>query len=83
VKLKIIPIEEFSKDNRIKIGEGIRDIRKKRGFSQEELAEIMQISRSTISKIENGKFAFSVDYLVKLGWYLKFEICLIPTKQKK
>jgi transcriptional regulator with XRE-family HTH domain len=83
LKQSIIFNDNFSKDYRIKLGDAIKEIRKERGYSQEELAEIMQISRSTISKIENGKFAFSVDYLSKLGWYLKFEIELIPTVIKK
>ena len=35
------------------IGEKIRDLRKKRGMSQEELAEALQVSRQTIYKWEN------------------------------
>lgn len=34
----------------------------------------MDISRATISKIENGKFAFSIDYLAKFAWHLDFDI---------
>lgn len=41
-----------------------------------ELAEKMGIARSTISKIENGEFAFSVDYLIKLADHLNFKIKL-------
>lgn len=69
-----VKVENYLHDCRIKIGETIREIREKRGYSQEQLAEIMQISRTTISKIENGKFAISIDYLVKFGWYLNFDI---------
>ncbi len=83
MKQSIISKEDFSKDYRIKLGEAIKEIREDRGYSQDELAEIMQINRSTISKIENGKFAFSVDYLAKLGWHLKFDIDLIQTQIKK
>ena len=67
-------LENYLHDCRIKIGETIREIREKRGYNQEQLAEIMKISRTTISKIENGKFAISIDYLVKFGWYLNFDI---------
>lgn len=67
-------MENHLHDYRLKMGETIRGIREKRGYSQEQLAEIMQISRTTISKIENGKFAISIDYLVKFGWYLNFDI---------
>jgi len=37
-----------------------------------KLAVKMGIARSTISKIENGEFAFSVDYLIKLSENLDF-----------
>ena len=67
-------MENHLHNYRLKMGETIRGIREKRGYSQEQLAEIMQISRTTISKIENGKFAISIDYLVKFGWYLNFDI---------
>jgi transcriptional regulator with XRE-family HTH domain len=69
-----VTMENYLHEYRLKMGETIREIREKRGYSQEQLAEIMQISRTTISKIENGKFAISIDYLVKFGWYLNFDI---------
>lgn len=34
----------------------------------------MKVSRTTISKIENGKFNCSIDYLSKFSWFLGFEI---------
>ncbi len=68
--------EKFIKDYRLKIGGAIRIIREKRGYSQDELAEIMKVNRSTISKIENGKFSFSIDYLSKFSWCLDFELQL-------
>lgn len=70
-------METYLYDCRLKMGETLKGIREKKGYSQEQLAEIMQISRSTISKIENGKFAISIDYLVKFGLYLNFEIDFI------
>ena len=63
-------------ESRTKIGRTIRTIREKRGLSQEQLAEKMNISRSTISKIESGKFNCSIDYLYKFASYLDFEIIL-------
>ena len=70
-------METYLHDCRLKMGESLKGIREKKGYSQEQLAEIMQISRSTISKIENGKFAISIDYLVKFGKYLNFEVDFI------
>lgn len=64
------------RDCRLKIGETIREIREKKGYNQEQLAEIMQVSRSTISKIENGKFNCSLDYISKFSWYLEFDLLI-------
>lgn len=64
--------KNFVLDKRIEIGHSIREIREKRGLSQEQLAEKMTISRSTISKIESGKFNCSIDYLSKFSLTLNF-----------
>jgi transcriptional regulator with XRE-family HTH domain len=65
------------KDYRIKLGDKIRLVREQRGYSQEHLADIMGINRSTISKIENGKFGITVDYLVRFSIFLDFEFKVI------
>ena len=62
---------------RLKIGETIKKIREKRGYNQEQLGEIMKVSRTTISKIETGKFNCSIDYLSKFSWFLEFDISLV------
>lgn len=69
--------EDFIKLHRLKIGNSIREIREKRGYSQDDLAEIMEVNRSTISKIENGKFSISIDYLAKFSWFLEFDFIII------
>lgn len=66
---------------RIKMGESIREIREKKGYSQEKLAEIMKVSRTTISKIESGKFNCSMDYLSKFSWFLDFDFSVIDNKK--
>jgi transcriptional regulator with XRE-family HTH domain len=66
-------IESKVKDYRLVLGEEIRKIREKRGLSQEQLAEMMDINRSTISKIENGKFGITVDYLARFSIHLEHE----------
>ena len=83
-QLNVIDISEkdYLFNARIKVGLAIREFREKRGYSQCQLAEIMDISRSTISKIENGKFSFSIDYLSKFSYFLDFELC-IDDKNKK
>lgn len=69
-------LENHLHDYRLKIGETIREIRENRGYNQEQLAEIMRVSRTTISKIESGKFNCSIDYLAKFSWFLEFDISL-------
>jgi transcriptional regulator with XRE-family HTH domain len=73
-------IENYLHDSRLKMGQNIREIREKRGYSQDELAEIMEVNRSTISKIENGKFSFSIDYLSKFSFFLDFDLTLLDNK---
>lgn len=74
-------METHLHDCRLRIGDTIREIREKKGYSQEQLAEIMNVSRTTISKIENGKFNFSMDYLSKFSWFLDFNIAILKNKK--
>lgn len=55
------------------LGNEIRTVREQKGLSQEQLAEMMEINRSTISKIENGKFGITVDYLARFSIHLEHE----------
>ena len=83
MKMELDNKEKFIRDYRIKIGDAIKNIREKKGYSQDELAGIMKVNRSTISKIENGKFNLSLDYLSKFSWFLDFEFQLKETKNNK
>jgi transcriptional regulator with XRE-family HTH domain len=76
-------LENYIYDYRIKVGETLKEMREKKGYSQDELAEAMNVNRSTISKIENGKFNLSVDYLSKFSWFLDFELQLKEIKNNK
>lgn len=69
--------KEIVSDYRYKLGEKIRRIRELRGYSQEQLADKMNVNRSTISKIENGKFSITVDYLVRFSIFLDYEFKVI------
>lgn len=68
------PNLEDYKTLRKEIGKSIMEIRRSKGHSQAQLAEILNISRSTLSKIENGNFAISVDYLERISRVLNFQI---------
>ena len=76
------PTEQYIQENREAIGKQIRAFREKKGFSQDELSDIMEVNRSTISKVETGKFAITIDYLVKFAWYLDFDISVLEKQGK-
>jgi DNA-binding XRE family transcriptional regulator len=80
IQLKENLMEAYLHDCRLKMGETIREIREKKGYNQEQLAEIMKVSRTTISKIENGKFNCSIDYLSKFSFFLEFDL-IIQTRK--
>lgn len=76
-------MESYLHDCRLKMGESIREIREKKGYNQEQLADVMKVSRTTISKIENGKFNCSMDYLSKFSWFLEFDFTIYERKNIK
>jgi len=55
----------------LQIGDNIRTMRKQRGYSQEEFAEIAGFSRSYYTEIETGKRNISVLNLIKIIEALK------------
>jgi len=54
------------KQRLVKIGDNIRALRKQRGYSQEEFADIVGFSRSYYTEIETGKRNISVLNLTKI-----------------
>jgi DNA-binding XRE family transcriptional regulator len=68
-------IEEI-KDYCLKLGDKIMQVRKERSYSQEQLSDMMNINRSTIFKIENGKFSITVYHLVPLSifWIMNLKL---------
>lgn len=76
------PTGQYILENREIIGKQIRTFREKKGLSQDELAEIMEVNHSTISKIETGKFAITIDYLAKFAWYLDFNIAVVEKQDR-
>ena len=75
--------EDYILENRVRIANSIRLYREEKGYSQDELAEIMEVNRSTISKIETGKFSITIDYLAKFSWFLEFDILLKNNKKNE
>lgn len=52
----------------------LEEIRKKRGIKQEELADILSVSRQTISSLENGKYNPSIQLAFKIARYFDLYI---------
>ncbi len=50
------------------------EIRKDRGIKQDELAEILEVSRQTISSLENGKYNPSILLAFKIARYFNMSI---------
>ena len=56
-----------------KLGDNIRNYREQRGFTQEKLTELSNISEKHLSKIERGKINIkTVEFTVILWSFLTF-----------
>ncbi|MCK0156340.1 helix-turn-helix domain-containing protein [Cellulophaga sp. F20128] len=54
------------KDVKVKIGEVCKALRKSDGLSRDELAQVLDVSSTTIQNIENGKNA-TLDTILKVA----------------
>ena len=68
--------KEFDQQ-RIEMGERIRKLRKRCDFCQESLAEAMDVSPMTISRIENGITKMDVEFLMRLSRVLEVPVNVI------
>ena len=68
--------KEFNQQ-RIEMGERIRKLRKRCDFCQESLAEAMDVSPMTISRIENGITIMDVEFLMRLSRVLEVPVNVI------
>lgn len=66
--------------NLIKIGKRIREIRKAKGYSQEDFAAQAQLGRTYMGRIERGEQNMSIQTLIQIALVLKVEVKeLIPS----
>ncbi len=62
------------------LGKNIRDLRKQRGISQENLAKLSGVSRATLSKLENGYISnISIVTVNQILSLLGYEIDIKPS----
>lgn len=59
---------------KITFGLKIKELRKQKKYSQEQLANLASINKSYISQIENGKTTVSVEIINKLAKALEIEM---------
>ncbi len=52
----------------------IEQLRKERGITQEELADALDVSRQTISSLENGRYSPSIQLAFKIAHYFSLGI---------
>ena len=52
----------------------LEEIRKKKGIKQEELALVLEVSRQTISSLENGRYNPSIVLAFKIAKYFNLSI---------
>ena len=69
------PEEAVAEDNSLQVARAVRDLRKGRNLSQRQLAGRMQVPRTYISKIENGKAMPTLSSLARLAAALEIDIC--------
>ncbi len=55
-------------------GTHLRKLREERDFSQQQLADIADVAKITIQRIENAKFTVTLDVMVSLAKALKIPL---------
>lgn len=71
--------------NLIKIGKKIREMRKQKGFSQENFAAEAELGRTYYGRVERGEQNISIQNLIQIALTLQVEISelLPPLRQLK
>jgi transcriptional regulator with XRE-family HTH domain len=61
-------------DGRSVLGRRVRELRRRRGNTLKDVGDVSGISKSTLSKIENGTLSVSYDNLIKLAHALSVDV---------
>jgi transcriptional regulator with XRE-family HTH domain len=68
-------IEEFYKV----VGERIKDERKKQGYTQNDLADAVELSRTSVTNIESGRQKYPLHKLWEIAKFLRVDMAqLLP-----
>lgn len=68
---------------RVDIGGQLADLRKKKGLQQEEVAERSGVIRTTISKVEQGKFSAGIDLIGRIAEALDAEVKIVGKENRE
>ena len=71
----------MSNDELLKLGYKVRFARDKKGLTQEQLAELSEISDTTIKLLERGKCNITVLNLLKIAEILDLNLGIINNKE--
>ena len=52
----------------------LEELRKQRGIKQEELAEYLDVSRQTVSSLENGRYNPSIILAIKIARFFRMSV---------
>lgn len=63
---------------RQRIGTDLSELRKQRGMTQQQVADIAQIQRNHISRIEAGRYSVGFDTLQTIAEALDADIRIVP-----
>jgi transcriptional regulator with XRE-family HTH domain len=66
----------------IKIGSKLRKLRMEKGYKQEYLADVLEISQKTYSNMENDKSSISIDTLKKIAQEYKIDLLELISDDK-
>lgn len=66
------------KEQRIRIGQEIAELRKQRGMTQQDVSDKAAILRPHITRVELGKYNFGFDTLQAIADALDADIRIVP-----
>ena len=66
-----------------KIGVFLKELRKEKELTQEQLAEIVQVSNRTVSRWENGNNMPDLDILIEISDYYEVDLREILDGERK
>ena len=69
--------------NQAKIGEFLKKLRKQKGLTQEQFAEIVNVSNRTVSRWENGYNLPDLDVLIEIADYYEVDLREILNGERK